>query len=126
MFLLISFQGYKGQNFAKLGTTFLIFSIALFIIIKELIQLYYKQNLLTKDLEETKRELETKKNEIAKLEKENLEFSKTSHSLAHKQKAIEFKLEQLMNGSIDKDSKEKMKEEGYFCELIFMVGHYYI
>ena len=111
LFLLISFQGYKGQNFAKLGTIFVIFSIALFIIIRELIQLYYKQNLLLKDLEATKKELESKKQEIFKLEKENLEFSKTSHSLAHKQKALEFKLEQLMKKDIDVESKETIKEE---------------
>lgn len=104
-------HNYSVLNVANIGMTFAIILFVMVITIKQSFNLYYKQKLLTKDLEETKRELETKKNEIEKLEKENLEFSKTSHSLAHKQKAIEFKLEQLMNGSIDKDSKEKMKEE---------------
>ena len=38
-------------------------------------------------------------NEIKELEQENLNFSKTSHTLAHKQKALEYKLNQLINQS---------------------------
>ena len=111
IFLIVLIQKDVNAGTKKVWVNFIIVLFILCINIKQFFEIYYKQNLLTKDLEETKRELETKKNEIEKLERENLEFSKTSHSLAHKQKAIEFKLEQLMNRSIDKDSKEKIKKE---------------
>ena len=71
------------------------FSIIMFITIQKSLQLYYKQRLLEQELKETKEELENKKKEIEKLEAENLNFSKTSHTLAHKQKSLEYKLEQL-------------------------------
>ena len=67
----------------------------MFITIQKSLQLYYKQRLLVQDLEETKKELEDKKKEIKQLEQENLNFSKTSHSIAHKQKALEYKLNEL-------------------------------
>ena len=73
----------------------IIFSILMFITIQKSLQLYYKQKMLVKDLEETKEELENKKMEVEALEKENLEFSKVSHSIAHKQKALEYKLNEL-------------------------------
>ena len=72
------------------------FAIITFITIQRSLTLYYKHNLLVKDLDETKSELDEKNKEIEKLEKENLEFSKTSHSIAHKQRALEYKLNQLM------------------------------
>ena len=87
------------------------FSISMLLTIKQTFELNYKQNLLIKDFEQTKSELEIKKQEVEKLEKENLEFSKISHSLAHKQKALEFKLEQLMKTSVDTKSKEIIKQE---------------
>ena len=68
----------------------------MFITIQKSLQLYYKQKLLIQELNETKEELGKKKQEIEQLEKENLNFSKTSHSIAHKQKALEYKLNQLM------------------------------
>ena len=58
--------------------------------------MYYKQKLLIKDLDDTKAELESKKQDIEKLEKENLELSKASHSIAHKQKVLEYRLNELM------------------------------
>ena len=111
---LFSIIALKEHDFLKLrnsGFLCIILVISMFLTIKQSFDLYYKQNLLVKDLEETKEELEEKKQEIAKLEKENLEFSKMSHSLAHKQKALEFKLEQLMKIDIDAESKETIKEE---------------
>ena len=75
--------------------TLIILAIMLFVTIQKSLQLYYKQKMLVKDLEETKEELENKKKEVEALEKENLEFSKVSHSIAHKQKALEYKLNEL-------------------------------
>ena len=49
-----------------------------------------------KQLNEANSEILNKQQEIQKLEQENLEFSKRSHSLAHKQKSLEYKLNQLL------------------------------
>ena len=94
------------------GIILLIYSISIIVMIKQSLDIYYKQKLLTKDLEQTKSELEDKNKEIAKLEKENLEFSKTSHSLAHKQRALEYKINRLMNSNetINED-KMSIKQE---------------
>jgi len=58
--------------------------------------LNYKQKLLKDELLATKLEIEEKKIELQELEEENLAFSKTSHSIAHRQKSLEFKLNQLL------------------------------
>jgi len=111
LFLIIILQNDINLGTKKIGITFIIFSISIFLTIKQSFDLYYKQNLLEKDLEQTKAELESKKKEIKKLEEENLEFNKTSHSLAHKQKSLEHKLEQLMKTGLDARSKEGIKQE---------------
>lgn len=95
LFAIVILSNYKGAINRNLGVGFIIFSIMMFVTIQKSLQLYYKQKMLVKDLEETKAELEDKKKEVAELEKENLEFSKVSHSIAHKQKALEHKLNEL-------------------------------
>lgn len=95
LFSSIIFNSSNFQITRKLFIGFIIFSIIMFITIQKSLQLYYKQRLLIQDLEETKKELEDKKKEIKQLEQENLNFSKTSHSIAHKQKALEYKLNEL-------------------------------
>lgn len=74
----------------------IIFSIIMLVTIQKSLQLYYKQKLLIQDLKETKEELEIKKEEVKQLEQENLNFSKISHSIAHKQKVLEHKLNELI------------------------------
>lgn len=111
LFIYMVIQDKYIRQMRKPIMIFFSLSIVMFLTIKQSFDLYYKQNLLAKDLEATKKELEEKQQEINKLEKENLEFSKTSHSLAHKQKSLEFKLEKLMQTNIEAESKEKIKEE---------------
>ena len=111
LFLVVLLQNYGVLGSGKVGVTFVILSVIMFITIKQFLELYYKQNLLIKDLEETKSKLRAKEEEVNKLEKENLEFSKTSHSLAHKQEALEFKLERLINTNINEKNKESLKDE---------------
>lgn len=90
----------------------------MFITIQKSLQLYYKQKLLIQDLEETKKELENKNKEIQELEKENLDFSKISHSIAHKQKALEYKLNKLMlNTEISEEIDLKDRVENVTKEL---------
>ena len=81
---------------ANLAIGFIVFSIITFVTIQKTLTMYYKQKLLIKDLDDTKAELESKKQDIEKLEKENLELSKASHSIAHKQKVLEYRLNELM------------------------------
>ena len=95
LFTIILFSNYDKISARALGVSIIMFSIIIFATIQESLQLYYKQKMLVKDLEETKAELEDKKKEVEALEKENLEFSKVSHSIAHKQKALEYKLNEL-------------------------------
>lgn len=68
----------------------------MFITIQKSLQLYYKQKLLIKELEETKEELANKEKEIEQLEAENLKISKNSHTIVHKQKSLEHKLKELI------------------------------
>lgn len=90
---------------------FSIFSISMLITIQKSLQLYYKQQMLIKDLNETREELEKKKKEIAELEAENIEISKKRHTIVHKQKSIEHKLEELlMKTEISKEESVEVKE----------------
>ena len=118
---IIILSNYEMMKSRTFGIGFIIFSVIMLITIQKSLQLYYKERMLVKDLEETKEELENKKKEVEALEKENLEFSKISHSIAHKQKSLEHKLNELsmkseiadeldIKNRIDDLSKNLMKE----------------
>ena len=118
LFTIVILSDYQGAVNRNLGTGFIIFAILMFITIQKSLQLYYKQKMLIKDLEETKAELEDKKKEVAELEKENLEFSKVSHSIAHKQKALEHKLNELsMKSEIANEMDLKDRIESLNADL---------
>lgn len=92
--------------------------LVMVITIKKSFELYYKQKLLIKDLDETKEELAKTKEELAKAEKENLEASKRSHSLVHRQKALEFQISELTKNKNSKDiNKIKQDVENLSKEL---------
>lgn len=92
--------------------------IVMSITIQKSFELYYKQKLLIKDLDETKEELAKTKEELAKAEKENLEASKRSHSLVHRQKALEFQISELRKSKNSKDiNKIKQDVENLSKEL---------
>ena len=80
----------------------------MFITIQKSLQLYYKQKLQEREVEEIKEEIQNKAKEIEELEKENLKLSKMNHSIAHKQKSLEYELNQalLKNENIDKQEIE--------------------
>ena len=80
----------------KLGLCFVIYAIMMFITIQKSIQLYYKQKLMIKTLEETKSDLEKAVEEIRKLERENIELSKMNHSFKHQYKALKHKVDELV------------------------------
>lgn len=83
----------------RLFIVVVIFSIIMFITIKKLLKLYYKQRLLMRDFKEMKLMLDSKKNEISELEKEILTSSKRNHSIIYKQKLLEYKLKELQTNS---------------------------
>lgn len=96
LFIVIILSNYQIKLTGNFILGFIIFSIIMFITIQKSLQLYYKQKLLIQELNETKEELDKKKQEIGELEQENLKFSKISHSIAHRQKSLEHKLNTLM------------------------------
>ncbi len=98
-FIIVANAADNSQITRKLTIYFIIISIIMFLTIKKSIEAYYKQKLLIQDLSETKKELEDKKKEVEELEAENLRFSKKAHSLAHKQKSLEFKINKILINS---------------------------
>lgn len=104
LFTIVILSNYDQLISKKLTLALIILAIMMFVTIQKSLQLYYKQRMLVKDLEETKKELEEKKAEVKELEKENLNFSKISHTIAHRQKSLEHKLEELnMNNEISSE-----------------------
>ena len=112
LFLINILSEYKSIVTRRMFFGFTALIIITFVTIQKSLQLYYKQKLLIQDLNETKAELEKKNKEVEELEKENLNFSKTSHSIAHRQKSLEYKLNKLMlNTEIaaEMDLKDRME-----------------
>lgn len=72
-----------------------IFAIIMFITIQKSIQLYYKQKLIIKDLEDTKSELENMNEKYKNLEKDYFNLSGEKHTFDHKYKVLEHKLKKL-------------------------------
>lgn len=96
LFSIIIFLNAEQNLIYGFSICLIIFAIIMFISIQKSIQLYYKQKLLVKELNEAKDELTKKKKEVEELEQENLDFSEKSHSLSHRQKSLEYKLDELM------------------------------
>lgn len=80
----------------NISIVIIMLGIIMFITIQRSLTLYYKHNLLVRDLNETKEELKEKNKEIEKLENDILEASKINHSISHKQRSLEYKLNELM------------------------------
>ncbi len=97
--LLFSFILLSNFNLfitTSLFFAFIAFAIIMFITIQKTLTMYYKHKLLENELNEAKSEIKKKDKEIADLETENLNFSEMSHSISHKQKSLEYKLNQLL------------------------------
>lgn len=95
LFSVTILSNYDGIIIDRMIIILMFFSIMMFITIQKSLQIYYKQKLLMQDLDETKRALKLKSNEIKELENEILSFNKMSHSVSHRQKALEFKIKEL-------------------------------
>lgn len=110
LFCVVIISTCNSLAFPTLFIGLIIFSVTIFISIKKALSLYYKHKLLVQDLTETKSELEKANEKITQLEAENLNFSKTSHSIAHKQKALEYKLNTLLQNTEFSDELGISKE----------------
>lgn len=114
MFSFILITNYDKTFIVTLFITIMVLSIIMFITIQKTLTLYYKQKLMKQQIEETNKELENKDKIIEKLQAENINFSKISHSIAHRQKSLEYKLDKLIS-SKDSDtnisSTENLKGE---------------
>lgn len=111
LFLIVVFRNCEDGINWRMGNSIAILSLIMFATIKKSFQVYYKQKLLFQQLDEANNEIQEKQKEIERLEEENLNFSKRSHSMAHKQKALEYKLNQLLM------NEETTKEIGIAAEI---------
>lgn len=96
LFSAIILNSLNTLFISNMFLAFSILSIIDFITIQKILTMYYKHKLLVNELEEAKSEINRKNKEIAELETENLNFSEMSHSISHKQKSLEYKLNQLL------------------------------
>ena len=111
LFSLEMFGNYNAIFEERIGTSISIFVVIMFLTIKKAFNVYYKQKLLFQQLAEANNEIQEKQKEIERLEEENLNFSKRSHSMAHKQEALEYKLNQLLM------NEKTTKEIGIVAEI---------
>lgn len=111
LFSIILLANYKILLSRSLFFGIVIFAIIMFITIQKSLQLYYKQKLLVQELEQTKQDLANKTKEIEDLEAENIRISKKSHTLVHKQKSLEHKIEEMMmKTEISKEEAGEVKD----------------
>jgi len=96
LFASILFSGSDIKLASSLFLGLVILYIIMFITIQKSLQLYYKQKMLVKELDETKEDLARAENKIKILEKENIEESKKRHTVIHKQKSLEYKIEEML------------------------------
>lgn len=96
LFSSIIFSNMNIEISKELFVEFIISIIVMFITIQKSLQLYYKQKMLVKELDETKEDLARAENKIKILEKENIEESKKRHTVIHKQKSLEHKIEEML------------------------------
>lgn len=118
LFCITILSNYNVISSITFGFSLVIFTIIMFITIQKSLQLYYKQKLQEREVEEIKEELKNKDKEIEELEKENLKLNKKNHSIAHKQKSLEYELEQMiLNNQIEDGNHVKDKIESLSKEI---------
>ena len=86
---------YYGDLTVQLIICFLIFGIAMIIMIKKTLRIYYKQKLLTRNIEDYKSEIALKDAQIKSLSDEKYKISKLNHEFYNRQKALIHKVEEI-------------------------------
>lgn len=121
IFFSLAIFGNMKMNMEVVKSLFvyiIFFTVIMLITIQKSLQLYYKQKLQEREVEEIKEELNNKTKEIEELEKENLKLNKKNHSIAHKQKSLEYELEQMVsNNQIVDENHIKDKIENLSKEM---------
>lgn len=84
LYMTVIFANKQFLAIKNVMFIFIIFAALMFITIQKSLQLYYKQKMLIKELDETKEDLARAENKIKILEKENIEESKKRHTIIHK------------------------------------------
>ena len=90
--------------------SFLILSVTMIVVIKKMLTMYYKQQLLEKTVKEYEMEIEEKNNEILKYKNEKDEISRITHEFYNKQKAMELVVKENLNPNIDKKVRKKLSK----------------
>lgn len=96
LFCVVLFTNRERMLSKSIFFSLMFSAVIMFITIQKSLQLYYKQKMLIKELDETKEDLARAENKIKILERENIEESKKRHTIIHKQKSIEYKLEEML------------------------------
>lgn len=106
----IVYMDSSAKRYTFMAT--ILISIIMFITISKSFQQYYKHRLLLKELDSTKAELDQMNKNNKDLEAENIEINKINHTLSHKVKALEHKINKLlMNEEIAKELTTAEKNE---------------
>lgn len=89
------FGNYYGNLTKQLLICFIVLSIIMIIIVIKTLTLYYKQKLLTKNIEDYKSEIALKDAQIKSLSDEKYKISKLNHEFYNRQKALIHKVEEI-------------------------------
>ncbi len=96
LFCVVLFTNRERMLSKSIFFSLMFSAVIMFITIQKSLQLYYKQKMLVKELDETKEDLARAENKIKILERENIEESKKRHTVIHKQKSLEYKIEEML------------------------------
>ena len=102
IFVYFLLGNYYHKTAINMFIMFTFLGMFMVMMINEAFSMQYKQNLLKKELEACKEEIELKDNEIKKLSNEKFEISKINHEFYNRQKALELNVrETLLNANME-------------------------
>ncbi len=96
LFVYIFIINFNVVLTMQLLPIFILFSTIMGITIYKSFKQYYKQKLVDNEINELRNDVVEKDKMISILKEENLKYSKLNHSIMHKQKSLEFKLNNLI------------------------------
>lgn len=99
IFTYCLFRINNENTIKQLSLIFIILTIIMLIVIQKTFNLYYKQKLLAKTIEDYKSKIFDKDKEIEKLSKEKYKISKLNHEFYNRQKALELKVQEFVNNT---------------------------
>lgn len=100
LIFIYSLFGIGDRNIIKhIFIPFVMLSTIMIIMLQKTLTLYYKQRLLEKTIDGYKAEIEEKDEKIKNLSEEKFKISKLNHEFYHRQKAMELKVQELVNNT---------------------------